>query len=271
MNIVTFNVRECGNSVKKSLIRQLLHRGKIEMCFIQEPKVEKMNEEIIASIWGPSDLEWSAKGSEGRPGGILIIWRKVAITLMFSFKGKGYLGINAIKKGMNYFLNVYSPCDLSAKKVLWLELLKIKKSFAKGGSASSRLDRFLISDRIIQQRNVVAQITRDRDISDHRPIWIKASNLDWGPKPFKVFNSWFQHKDFLNFVKAAWDLRKKKMRRDANLEESYKTIFFQRKNEFCLKASYNENGVEVTKPSYKLLFKISAKLVEENNKLRNST
>ncbi|XP_058776653.1 uncharacterized protein LOC131650973 [Vicia villosa] len=73
------------------------------------------------------------------------------------------------------------------------------------GSASSRLDRFLISEGLISDWKIVAQCSGSRDISDHRPVWIKSSNLDWGPKPFKVFNAWFQHKDFLGFVKTAWD------------------------------------------------------------------
>ncbi|XP_058751026.1 uncharacterized protein LOC131624048 [Vicia villosa] len=261
MNLVTFNVRGCGNFVKRSRIRQLLLRGKTKMCFIQETKLENMKEELVRSMWGHSAFEWSAKGSEGRSGGISTIWKKDIITHVFSFRGNGFLGIHAIRKGkICYFINVYSPCAASAKKELWPELLKLKDSFAEGewivggdfiavkaeverrgrntgvrldemvefgdfielmnlvdvpvigsihtwinpgGTASSRLDIFLLSEGIIQDWNIVAQVTGDRDISDHRPVWIKASNLDWGPKPFKVFNSWFQHKDFLKFVKEA--------------------------------------------------------------------
>lgn len=72
-------------------------------------------------------------------------------------------------------------------------------------SASSRIDRFFLSKGIIQAWNIVAQVTGSRDISDHRPIWIKACNLSWGPKPFKVYNGWFEHRDFLEFVKYVWE------------------------------------------------------------------
>lgn len=37
------------------------------------------------------------------------------------------------------------------------------------------------------------------------PVWIKISNLDWGPNPFKSFYLWFEHKDFLKFIKDAWE------------------------------------------------------------------
>lgn len=45
----------------------------------------------------------------------------------------------------------------------------------------------------------------DRDISDHRLVWIKENNAIWGPKPFKVFNYWYEHLDFLEFVKREWN------------------------------------------------------------------
>lgn len=34
MNIMTFNIRGCGNSTKKGRIRQVLMKGKVDMCFI---------------------------------------------------------------------------------------------------------------------------------------------------------------------------------------------------------------------------------------------
>lgn len=51
----------------------------------------------------------------------------------------------------------------------------------------------------------MAQIMGRKDISDHSLVWIKLSNLEWGPKPFKVFNAWFLHKDFLCFIKSSWE------------------------------------------------------------------
>ncbi|XP_058756407.1 uncharacterized protein LOC131629638 [Vicia villosa] len=261
---MTFNVRGCGNSIKKGRICQLLNKGKAVMCFLQETKVEVMTDDIVKSLWGSmAEVEWSAKGSDGRSGGILIMWRKNVITPVCSFMGNGYLGINASYRGKNcYFINVYSPCFCADKRKLWYDLLLLKSRWIKGewivrgdfnavkfvverrgridggrrgvmedfnsfinlielvdvlvlgcihtwinssGSASSRLDRFLISDGIIQWWKIVAQCSGSRDISDHRPVLIKTSNLDWGPKPFKVFNTWFQHKDFICFVKSAWD------------------------------------------------------------------
>lgn len=45
---------------------------------------------------------------------------------------------------------------------------------------------------------------RDRDISDHCPVWLMTDKQDWGPKPFKFNSEWFQNKDFLCFVEREW-------------------------------------------------------------------
>lgn len=42
------------------------------------------------------------------------------------------------------------------------------------------------------------------DISDHCSIWLLRSSKDWGPKPFCVFNGWFEHKEFKLYVRSCW-------------------------------------------------------------------
>ncbi|CAK8533216.1 unnamed protein product [Lathyrus sativus] len=49
----------------------------------------------------------------------------------------------------------------------------------------SRLDRFLLSDSLIDKWRINAQYVRDKDVSDHRPVWIKASHVSWGPNHSK--------------------------------------------------------------------------------------
>lgn len=41
-------------------------------------------------------------------------------------------------------------------------------------------------------------------ISDHCPIFLEVSNQDWGPRSFKIFNSWIFHLSFKPFVKEKW-------------------------------------------------------------------
>ncbi|XP_058740903.1 uncharacterized protein LOC131613233 [Vicia villosa] len=80
-------------------------------------------------------------------------------------------------------------------KFTWLKL---------GGDVRSRIDRFLMTEGIINLWKAVAQASGNRDISDNRPIWVKTCNKDWGVKPFKVFSCWNEHPDLERFVGEAW-------------------------------------------------------------------
>jgi hypothetical protein len=68
----------------------------------------------------------------------------------------------------------------------------------------SRLDRFLLSDSLIDNWKVSGQWVGDRDISDHCPVSFLCSLKNWGPKPFRVNNCWFEHPDFFSFVEKQW-------------------------------------------------------------------
>lgn len=68
----------------------------------------------------------------------------------------------------------------------------------------SRLDRFLLSDGLIDLWGVSGQCIEPRDISDHCPIWFLRPIKNWDSKPFRVFNGWLEHRGFLPFVKESW-------------------------------------------------------------------
>ncbi|KAK2449476.1 hypothetical protein QL285_008670 [Trifolium repens] len=85
---------------------------------------------------------------------------------------------------------------VTGKKFTW---------FSADGSAMSRLDRFLLSEGFIEKGGISNQMVGDRDISDHCPIWLECTRLNWGPKPFKFLNCWLQHPEFLPLVKDVWE------------------------------------------------------------------
>lgn len=84
---------------------------------------------------------------------------------------------------------------LLGKKFSWFNL---------DGSAMSRIDRFLLTEKLIDEWKVAAQWIGDRDISDHCPMWLKTSDENWGPKPFRFNNCWLDHKEFLSYVTTCW-------------------------------------------------------------------
>ncbi|XP_058775262.1 uncharacterized protein LOC131649520 [Vicia villosa] len=96
--------------------------------------------------------------------------------------------------------------------------------FKSNGKAMSRLDRFLLSESLVDDWKVDGQFIGERDVSDHAPIWLKNNRKDWGPKPFKFNNLWFKHEEFYNFVEDEWNKIVVKGRGDYCLVEKLKTL-----------------------------------------------
>ncbi|XP_058762681.1 uncharacterized protein LOC131636055 [Vicia villosa] len=92
-----------------------------------------MCESIASSFWRSSNIGFSYSNSRGRSGGLITLWKNDSLTILNSFKGEGFLGIK-IKWNdyLYYVVNVYSSCDFIKKKLLWEELLHLKKNFVDG-------------------------------------------------------------------------------------------------------------------------------------------
>ncbi|GJW00333.1 RNA-directed DNA polymerase, eukaryota, reverse transcriptase zinc-binding domain protein [Tanacetum coccineum] len=72
----------------------------------------------------------------------------------------------------------------------------------KAGSKLSKLDRFLLSDDVVTACPDLKAIILDRLWSDHNPILLHVDKTDFGPIPFKFYNSWIQHEDFDDMIKT---------------------------------------------------------------------
>nr|KYP65076.1 hypothetical protein KK1_019694 [Cajanus cajan] len=135
--------------------------------------------------------------------------------------GPGYLGLEGIWKQDGHrivIVNVYAPSgDHGAVDreefnsfILDMELEDIQVVGRKftwyrpNGMARSKLDRFLISNGWATAWPGSTQFILSRNVSDHCPILLKVANLEWGPKPFRSLDCWFQDKNFMEFVRKAW-------------------------------------------------------------------
>ncbi|CAK8576177.1 unnamed protein product [Lathyrus sativus] len=243
MNLLSFNIHGCDSSLKRRRVGKIITEGKINFYLIQETKIKVFNDKLGRCIWGNGDYDWSASGSVGQYWGLLLIWKKILLCPLFTFKGKGYLGVHGQWKGTNCFIvNIYSSCSIVDKRLLWSELLNLKSSmplgewliggdfnavkttsermgrgrpnfvemeelsyfidaiglidllvvgnmftsFNSSGKCRSRLDRILLSDYLIRRWKVVAQKVDDKDVLDHRLVWLYSNNANWEPKTFKL-------------------------------------------------------------------------------------
>ncbi|KAE8698885.1 Phospholipid-transporting ATPase 3 [Hibiscus syriacus] len=77
-----------------------------------------------------------------------------------------------------------------------------------------RLDRFLISGNFLTCFPNVVQRLLPRSISDHNPVSLEDSYVDWGPKPFRFYNYLLEEEGFEELVKSSMvDLMERNNRR----------------------------------------------------------
>ncbi|XP_058777150.1 uncharacterized protein LOC131651507 [Vicia villosa] len=143
--------------------------------------------------------------------------------------GGDYNAIKHQRKGSSYNVNA-NEINPFADFIVKSNLVDIsckgeKISWYNGdGLSMSRIDRFLVSDNIVNRWGVVGQLISQRDISDHCPIWLVMDNNNWGPKPFKFTNEWFSYNSFIPFVEKEWNEIKVEGRGDFVLKEKLKLL-----------------------------------------------
>ncbi|XP_058749290.1 uncharacterized protein LOC131622283 [Vicia villosa] len=133
MILGSLNVRGCGNALKRRRITDIIKKGNANMFFIQESKLSHTEEFVVKSLWSNTDIGFSFSNSECLSGEIISLWRTDRVEVIHSFRGEGFLGNKVVwKKGVYYVVNVYSSCSLEKKKVLWRNLLELKRRLCDG-------------------------------------------------------------------------------------------------------------------------------------------
>ncbi|KAI5440062.1 hypothetical protein KIW84_025427 [Lathyrus oleraceus] len=90
---------------------------------------------------------------------------------------------------------------ISVMDLFYLPLVGSKFTWSNAtGDSMSRLNRFLTIEGLIEKWSINGQFMGNKVISDHCPVMIGASHLDWGPKTFKFFSMWIGHPNFLPLV-----------------------------------------------------------------------
>lgn len=81
-----------------------------------------MDARFYELLWGTLDFDWAFKPEDGRSGGILSFWNKVVICKSDEMVENGLLCVKGVWKSTNQacgIINVYYPCRLNKKRVLW--------------------------------------------------------------------------------------------------------------------------------------------------------
>ncbi|GKA68868.1 RNA-directed DNA polymerase, eukaryota, reverse transcriptase zinc-binding domain protein [Tanacetum coccineum] len=190
----------------------------------QETHSTKLDPFKVKSAWGNFQFEFVERPSNGRSGWL---WSLYGMPIVFSkineFQFENFLIVegNWIASHTHCFMiNVYAPQDVSKKELLWNEILEFMNltrlwDIPLGGhlftrlnkhvDRLSKLDRFLASNSFAPILQKVSGHVLDCHISDHRPILLTSMSVDFGPTPFKFYNSWLLDKNLHSSINDFWD------------------------------------------------------------------
>nr|GFA67258.1 hypothetical protein [Tanacetum cinerariifolium] len=148
---------------------------------------------VVKNLWGNILFDFATSLARGRLGGT---WMANNADLLF--------------------ISVYSPQELSLKRVLWNYMLEtlnrwhgeviIMGDFNEVRFASERHGSYFYSLNAAEFNMFIANsqlidiplggLILHLHLSDHRPILLKETHVDYGHIPFRLYHSWFLEDDF---------------------------------------------------------------------------
>nr|GFA47101.1 RNA-directed DNA polymerase, eukaryota [Tanacetum cinerariifolium] len=168
-----------------------------------ETKMVSLDDFVVKNLWGNMLFDFATSSAPGRSGEDT--WMANNADLLF--------------------ISFYSPQELSLKRVLWNYMLEtlnrwhgeviIMGDFNERGysftwsdkhaSKMSKLDRFLVSQGMLDLFLNLTGLILHRHLSGHRPILLKETHVDYGPTPFRLYHSWFLEDDFHFVIEDSWN------------------------------------------------------------------
>ncbi|GKD99107.1 cytochrome P450 [Tanacetum coccineum] len=190
------SLRGFGEDHKRSWVRRLCLENKIHFLGLQESMSNEDNRFLIQSMWGHSTFDYALNKANGKSGGIVAIWDTSKFHMTSSIIGDGFLALTGKWLSIDIdclFIVVYAPHALNRKKKLWLDIEALVQS------------QNCLSPRLTNGRWPNSHtLALTREFSDHSPIILINSVNDYGPTPFRFYNSWLHHNDFSTITNDSW-------------------------------------------------------------------
>ncbi|XP_071686824.1 uncharacterized protein [Rutidosis leptorrhynchoides] len=92
------------------------------------------------------------------------------------------------------------------------------------GLKFSKLDRFLVNEKFIELWDDLSIMILDRRESDHCPLILRDKRIDFGPKPFKVFDEWLNRDGIDRIIIEAWGKCVRSTRKDCVFRDKLKNV-----------------------------------------------
>ncbi|GKE16513.1 RNA-directed DNA polymerase, eukaryota [Tanacetum coccineum] len=157
---------------------------------------------LIISIYAPQDL------SERR-----MLWDYLR-HLISSWDGECVLmgDFNEVRFEYERYGSIFNPCGanafnnfISSSNLVDLPMDGYSFTWSLSSATKmSKLDRFLFSEGLLVDFPSLSVTCLDKHLSDHRPILLRELKVDYGPTPFRFFNSWTSRIGFDCMIEEAW-------------------------------------------------------------------
>ncbi|XP_071700203.1 uncharacterized protein [Rutidosis leptorrhynchoides] len=168
----------------------------------------------------------------GKSGGQLLIWDPNLFEAIDVIKFDRVLGVCGKWKSNGFnlnILNVYGPHDDEKKKLLWDSLANLisgtDEAWAICGDLNEVRDQtehfncefvanrarwfndFILHNNLIDiplGGRAYTRLVLERRESDHCPMVLKDEDKNYGPKPFKIFDAWYDDESSEQVISEAW-------------------------------------------------------------------
>ncbi|GKA37484.1 cytochrome P450 [Tanacetum coccineum] len=110
------------------------------------------------------------------------------------------MGTIFCRRGASLFNKFISDCGLTDLPLGGMRFTRMNNQ----GSKLSKLDRFLVSHQFLDNWPSSHVLALVREFSDHSPIILQNYIFDYGPVPFKFYNTWLLNKDFESILCNSW-------------------------------------------------------------------
>nr|GEV57751.1 RNA-directed DNA polymerase, eukaryota [Tanacetum cinerariifolium] len=204
-----YNRAGLGNKAKRRWIKGLCQKHRTNFAYIQETKAESISLHTIKDLWRNRMFDHVVRSSVGCSGAIDYLrtfidrWEGNTV-IMGYFNGvrskHERFGSTFNKQGAIAFNNFISSACLIDLPLEGYAFTWAHKSALK----MSKLDRYLISECVLDLFPHLSALCLDRHLFDHRPILLQETNYDYGHSSFRVFHSWFAMDGFNSFVETTW-------------------------------------------------------------------
>ncbi|XP_071728449.1 uncharacterized protein [Rutidosis leptorrhynchoides] len=226
MNLLSINLQGSKVRRKRCWVKEMCFEKGVQFVGIQETKMTHLELFRIKSLWGNYNFDYACSLARGFLGGILSIWDPNSFVKDQIWCGEYYVIVKGKWNHSSewYFMvNIYGPQHIREKVILWDFLLsfinnnagrfiffgdwnEVRQEGDRKGTIfnSQNADRFNSFIEQIDDIPDLRLVALSKRWSDHTPLLVFKERIDYGPQPFKCFNSWKCRNGFDEIVKQSW-------------------------------------------------------------------